>query len=90
MSNDFNLKKAKDLVDVLAGKDSLKLTYVDKMAQRLSEGLLRDYIHGVPLEQAQRNLFHEIRKISKLTNQKTIDKIMVKLNILIKEKGKTL
>lgn len=86
MSSD--LKKARNLVDVLAGADSLKPTYVDRMAQRLLEGLLIDHSHGVLLEQAQKNLFREMRKISKLTNRKTMDKIVAKLNILIKEAGK--
>jgi len=85
-----DILKQRSLIDIL-NKDSgippQELDYVGRIAKRLADQLISDFKTGVPLEKAQKHLYHSLRKAAKLTNKKTMQKIIDRTNALIRKGG---
>ncbi len=78
------LNKRKPLNSIL---DTPQLTYAEKVAEKLSDNVINNFLNGMPLEQNQKYMRVKIRQLEKRTNAKTMAKIIDRLNELIKIKG---
>ena len=78
------LNKRKPLNSIL---DTQQLTYAEKVAEKLSDNVINNFLNGMPLEQNQKYMRVKIRQLEKRTNAKTMAKIIDRLNELIKIKG---